>query len=106
MATKKTPATKRATKSKKAPASKRAKSEVRETTPAPAGNGWTLEIGQTIEKTYRGKTLRLSVVEGGYEIDGTVHRTLSAAAKAVTGAKTISGPLFFGLAKRKPKVTQ
>jgi hypothetical protein len=57
-------------------------------------------IGTTLVKQWRGREIRLQVVDGGYELEGVVHRTLSAAAQAITGQHW-NGKLFFGLAKRK-----
>ena len=59
-------------------------------------------VGTVIVRMWHGQEIRLQVVDGGYEVDGIVHRTLSAAAKAVTGAHW-NGRLFFGLKNRKRK---
>jgi hypothetical protein len=40
------------------------------------------------------------VVEDGFEYDGKVHKSLSAVAKAITGAHW-NGRLFFGLTARQ-----
>jgi hypothetical protein len=56
--------------------------------------------GTTLVRNWRGKNLELRVLEDGFELDGVVHRTLSAAAKAVTGAHW-NGKLFWGLTTRK-----
>ena len=56
--------------------------------------------GTTLVRNWRGKDLDLRVLEDGFELDGVVNRTLSAAAKAVTGAHW-NGKLFWGLTTRK-----
>jgi hypothetical protein len=58
--------------------------------------------GTVITRRWRGRDLELHVLDDGFEIDGVVHRTLSAAAKAVTGAHW-NGKLFWGLVGRKRK---
>lgn len=61
--------------------------------------------GTTIEKTYKGKALKVEVLEAGFRFDGRDWSSLTAIAMAVTGAKSINGPLFFGIATRAPKPT-
>src|SRR6185295_2101112 len=41
----------------------------------------------TIVKVWRGTEFRATPVEGGYEVNGVVHASLSAAAYAITGTK-------------------
>ena len=53
-----------------------------------------------ITRTYRGRELRLLVLEDGFELDGVHYRSLSEAARAVTGSRW-NGRLFFGLTERK-----
>lgn len=53
-----------------------------------------LRTGTLITKTWHGQELRLTVRDDGFELDGKVHRSLSAAAKAVTGAHW-NGRLFW-----------
>ena len=55
--------------------------------------------GTVLTRTYRGRELRLLVRDDGFELDGVFYRSLSAAAKAATGAKW-NGPLFWGLTRR------
>jgi hypothetical protein len=57
-------------------------------------------VGTVLVRHWHGKEIRLQVVDGGYEVEGIVHRTLSAAARAVTGAHW-SGRLFWGLRNRR-----
>ncbi len=56
--------------------------------------------GSVITRTYRGCELRLVVREDGFELDGQAFRSLSEAARHVTGSRW-NGPLFWGLTKRK-----
>jgi hypothetical protein len=58
--------------------------------------------GTILVRLWHGKEFRLQVVDGGYEVDGVVHRTLSAAAQAVTGAHW-NGRLFWGLTSRRKR---
>lgn len=59
--------------------------------------------GTVIAREWRGRMLRLTVLDdnGGFELDGVVHASLSAAAKAVTGAHW-NGKLFWGIANTRP----
>ena len=56
--------------------------------------------GTVLVRPYKGQDIRVTILENGVEWSGTVYRSLSAAAKAVTGSHC-SGPAFFGLAKGK-----
>ncbi len=57
-------------------------------------------LGTTLTRVWKGQDVRTTAVEGGWEHDGVVHRSLSAVAKAVTGSHW-NGRLLFGLTKRK-----
>ncbi len=57
-------------------------------------------VGTTLTRDWKGHEVRVSVVDSGYEHDGVLYRSLSAVAKAITGAHW-NGRLFFGLTKRK-----
>ena len=57
-------------------------------------------VGTVLTRTWRGREFRCTIVDGGYEVDGVLHRSLTAAAKAVTGSHW-NGKLFWGLTKRK-----
>ena len=59
-------------------------------------------VGTVFTRTWHGREVRTVAVEGGYECDGVVYRSLSAVAKAVTGAHW-SGRRFFGLTQRKKR---
>jgi hypothetical protein len=50
-------------------------------------------------RRWRDVELKLHVHENGYEVDGVMHRSLSAAARAVTGSRW-DGRLFWGLKAR------
>lgn len=54
-------------------------------------------LGIMLSRNWRGREVRATAVEGGWEHDGVVYKTLSAAANAITGTHT-SGPRFFGVA--------
>ena len=55
--------------------------------------------GTVIVREYRGKQLRLTVLEGGYELDGVVYGSLTEAARAATGSHW-NGKLFWGVVQR------
>ena len=52
--------------------------------------------GTVLTREYKGRTLRVTVLPEGFEHEGEVYPSLSAAAKAITGSHT-SGFLFFRL---------
>lgn len=52
--------------------------------------------GTRLVREWRGVRHEVTVVAGGYEYQGRPYRSLSAVAKAITGAHW-SGPQFFGL---------
>jgi Protein of unknown function (DUF2924) len=52
--------------------------------------------GSVLARTYRGQTLQVRVLADGFEFEGTVHPSLSALAKAITGSHC-NGYLFFRL---------
>ena len=56
-------------------------------------------VGTTLIRSWRDQELRVEVRENGFEWDGTLYRSLTAAAKAITGSAW-NGRLFFGLTKR------
>ncbi len=55
--------------------------------------------GSIIVREYRGQTLRLKVLDDGFDLDGVHYDSLSEAARVVTGQRW-NGPLFWGLRKR------
>jgi hypothetical protein len=52
--------------------------------------------GSVITRHYKGETLEVKVLAGGFEFEGEVYKSLSAVAKKITGSHC-SGNLFFGL---------
>jgi SPP1 gp7 family putative phage head morphogenesis protein len=61
-------------------------------------------VGGTFEKTYKGQKIKVEVTHDGYKIGDKVHKSLTAAAKAVRGTDTpINGWAFFGLTKAAPQ---
>ncbi len=54
--------------------------------------------GALLTRQYRGRTIRVRVLPKGFDYEGTIYRSLSAVAQAVTGAHW-NGYLFFGLDK-------
>ena len=56
--------------------------------------------GTVITRDYKGQTLRVRVLQNGFEYEGEVYRSISAVAKAITGSH-LSGIAFFNLGRRK-----
>ena len=56
--------------------------------------------GTVLSRRWHGQEVRVLVREDGYEHEGTIHASLSALARAVTGQRW-NGKLFFGLTARK-----
>ena len=54
--------------------------------------------GTVITRDYKGRRLRVTVLANGFEFEGEVHKSLSAVAKAITGAH-YNGYLFFRLGR-------
>ncbi len=59
-----------------------------------------LTLGTTYTRIWRDREVRVVVVDGGFEHEGIVHKSLSAAVRAITGAKW-NPSIFFGLKSRK-----
>ena len=57
-------------------------------------------VGTTLVRRWHDQDLRVEVREHGFEWNGTLYSSLSAVAKAITGAAW-NGRLFFGLAHRR-----
>lgn len=53
-------------------------------------------VGSAIVRPYKGKTLRVMVLDDGFEFDGVRYKTLSAVAKHITGGH-VNGFRFFNL---------
>lgn len=60
---------------------------------------YNLSIGTTITKIFHGIKHEVIVTNDGFSYNDKTYRTLSAVAQDITGIK-VSGPDFFGLAKR------
>jgi hypothetical protein len=58
--------------------------------------------GTIITRKYKGQTLQVQVLPKGFEFEGEVYKSLSAAAKAITG-QHCNGYYFFRLGKEKVK---
>lgn len=54
-----------------------------------------LQTGSKLIREWNGRTHEVIVADTGYVLNGVTHRSLSACAKAITGAHW-SGPRFFG----------
>ncbi len=59
-------------------------------------------IGTTLVRRWHDQDLRVEVRANGFEWDGALYKSLSAVARAVTGANW-NGKLFFGLTTRRKK---
>ena len=80
-------------------APKLAISERTKTLPAPDFGDRRLPMpGTVITREYKGRTLHVTVRQGGFEYEGEVFKSLSAVAKAITGSHC-NGYLFFRLPK-------
>jgi len=67
------------------------------TVKARIGNGGRLPMpGAILTREYKGKTLQVLVLQDGFDFEGEVYRSLSAVAKAITGAHW-NGLHFFGI---------
>lgn len=62
----------------------------------PAGSAAALRPGVCLMREWNGRTYRVEVVAGGFQMDGRTWRSLSALARQITGAQW-SGPRFFGI---------
>ena len=58
-------------------------------------------VGTVLTRQYKGHEIRVQVLESGFEWDGTVYRSLSAVAEAVTGSHWNGNVFFFGRKTRK-----
>jgi len=61
-----------------------------------AGSAAALRPGVCLMREWNGRTYRVEVVDGGFQMDGRSYRSLSAIARHITGARW-SGPRFFGI---------
>ena len=53
--------------------------------------------GTTIVRPYKGKDIKVAVLEDGFRWEGQAYRSLSALASAISGAKSINGFFWFRL---------
>jgi len=60
--------------------------------------GNPLAVGTQLTRQYKGKTVIVTVIEDGFAFNGQKYRSLSAAAKAITGTH-LSGHRFFKIAE-------
>jgi hypothetical protein len=58
--------------------------------------GQDLGVGATLRRTWNGEEQIVTVVDGGFEWNGRMFKSLSAAATAIAGTRW-NGPRFFGL---------
>ncbi len=68
--------------------------------PPPKAAPRRLAPGTVLVRSYKGRTIEVTVTEDGVLHKGETYRSLSAVARAVTGSRW-SGHLFFGLTKRR-----
>ena len=66
--------------------------------PKPAPNGERLLLGTRLVRQWKGVDHEVTVIDGGFEYQGRRYRSLSAAARTITGTRW-NGPLFFGMRK-------
>lgn len=59
---------------------------------------FSLTQGTVLIREWRGKKHEVLVIEGGFQYENSVYKSLSKIAKMIRGCET-SGPLFFGLRK-------
>jgi hypothetical protein len=71
---------------------------------APIGLGMNLKPGTLLVREYKGELHRVTVIAEGYAWRGHTYQTLSAVARAITGANW-NGYVFFGL-KKKAEATE
>lgn len=72
-----------------------------ETSAAASPSGPSLKPGARLLREWNGKTHHVEVTESGFLWNGAHYRSLSAIARAITGARW-SGPRFFGLTGKRP----
>jgi len=72
----------------------------RQVSGAAAPSAPSLQPGGRLLREWNGATHVVEIVSNGYRWDGETYRSLSAIARAITGARW-SGPRFFGLTERR-----
>ncbi len=63
-----------------------------------------LKPGTRLVREWRGEVHHVIVLDEGFDYHGTLYASLSGIARAITGARW-SGPLFFGLRRRRGSVS-
>jgi hypothetical protein len=58
--------------------------------------------GAALTREYQGETIRVTVLDKGFEYNGEIYRSLTAVTKAITGSHW-NGYLFFNLGKKGDK---
>ena len=66
----------------------------------PRGDSKAPLVGTQLVRKWHDQEIRVEVRDGGFEWNGVLYKSLSAVAKAVTGA-TWNGRLFFNLTRRR-----
>lgn len=69
---------------------------------SPASDSRLPMPGALLTREYKGRTISVRVLPNGFDYEGTVYRSLSAVAQAVTGAHW-NGYLFFGIQAPKAR---
>jgi len=90
------------TKTKKTPKRARTREGAKATKSAATATRWTRTPdprlpapGTTITRRYKGRDLRVTVLDEGFRFEGETFRSLTAAALRATGYTHISGPHFW-----------
>ena len=82
------------------PADERTRTTTGEVRPRKTPGG--LAPGTVLTRRWRGRDLQATIRADGVEVDGEVHRSFTAAAKAVTGSHW-NGPFFWGVTRGKSR---
>jgi len=92
------------TKTKKTPKRARTREGAKATKSAATATRWTRTPdprlpapGTTITRTFKGRELRLTVLDEGFRFEGEIYKSLTATALKATGYPAISGPHFWKL---------
>lgn len=59
----------------------------------------SIKPGTCLVREWHGGTYEVTVLDVGYQFNGTTYKSLTQVAKVITGSH-VSGPKFFGLARR------
>ena len=60
-------------------------------------------VGTVLTRVYRGRTIAVSILENGFDLEGKRYSSLTAVAKAVTGSHWNGHYFFFGSPSRRGK---